>query len=76
MNYGDECLSYYDCYSHGSFLKVADPVGVGDMGRGRSLKWVSAQLCLLTLSLIWCLIKDLLGVDTEMTRRKRGKNKF
>lgn len=62
--------------SCGAFLKVAYIVGVSDVGR-RQVSEVgqSAQLCLLTFSLICCLIKELLGVGTEMTRRKGGKNK-
>lgn len=72
MNY-DKFLSYYDYYSHKSFLKVAGPVRVWHGKRQVSEVGKSDQICLLTLSLIWCFIKEHLGIGSEMTQKKGRK---
>lgn len=82
MNYDNECLFCYGLVkplidSHGSSLKVADTVKASNMGRGRSLKWMVIPDSDFSLfDLVPYKNVELLGVGTEMTRRKKGKKKF
>ena len=79
MNYDGECL-FCDCLvkllrdSHGSYLKVADTVRASDMGRHRSLRWIRMpDPEFSSFDLVPYKNVELLGVGTEMTRRKGGK---
>lgn len=79
MNYDGECL-FCDCIvkllrdSHESYLKVADTVRASDMGRHRSLRWIRMpDPEFSSFDLVPYKNVELLGVGTEMTRRKGGK---
>lgn len=79
MNYDGECLFCYCLVkllrdSHGSSLKVADTVSASDMGRHRSLRWMRMpDPEFSSFDLVPHKNVELLGVGTEMTRRKGGK---
>lgn len=76
MNYDGECLFCYCLVklfrdSHGSSLKVAGTVRASDMGRHRSLRMLDPEFS--SFDLVPYKNVELLGVGTEMTRRKGGK---
>ena len=81
MNYDGECLFCYCLIkllmdSHGSSLKVADTVRASDMGRHKSLEWMRMPDSEFSFfDLVPYKNMELLGIGTEMTRRKGGEKK-
>lgn len=81
MNYDGECLFCYCLVkllmdSHGSSPKVVDTVRASDMERNRSLKQMRMPDSEFSFfDLVPYKNVELLGIGTEMTRRKGGKKK-